>query len=59
MSLRSASREYHVTGKISIGSAEHYTWGSVCDGWHLVRRPELSVIRERMPAGTSEVRHFH
>jgi mannose-6-phosphate isomerase-like protein (cupin superfamily) len=37
----------------------HYTWGSGCDGWHLVNRPELSVIRERMPPGTSEVRHFH
>jgi mannose-6-phosphate isomerase-like protein (cupin superfamily) len=37
----------------------HYTWGAGCDGWHLVNRPELSVIRERMPSGTSEVRHFH
>ncbi|HUI41079.1 MAG TPA: cupin domain-containing protein [Terriglobia bacterium] len=42
--------------------AEHYTWGAEenpCDGWHLVRTPELSVILERMPAGACEVRHYH
>lgn len=43
----------------SFGSAEHYTWGDGCDGWHLVREPALSVIRERMPPGTAEVRHRH
>jgi mannose-6-phosphate isomerase-like protein (cupin superfamily) len=44
---------------VSTATAEHYTWGSGCDGWHLVHRPELSVIRERMPPGSSEARHFH
>lgn len=44
---------------ISIKSAEHYTWGHGCDGWHLVRAPELSVIQERMPYGAAEVRHLH
>lgn len=44
---------------ISIESAEHYTWGQGCDGWHLVRTPALSVIQERMPPGTAEVRHSH
>jgi len=44
---------------VSTASAEHYIWGSDCDGWYLVKRPELSVIRERMPPGTSEARHFH
>jgi mannose-6-phosphate isomerase-like protein (cupin superfamily) len=44
---------------ISTSSAEHYTWGQACDGWHLVRTHELSVIQERMPSGTSEVAHFH
>jgi mannose-6-phosphate isomerase-like protein (cupin superfamily) len=39
--------------------AEHYTWGDGCDGWHLVKRADLSVIHERMPAGASEVRHYH
>jgi mannose-6-phosphate isomerase-like protein (cupin superfamily) len=40
-------------------SAEHYAWGNGCDGWHLVKTPVLSVIEERMPPGTSEVRHYH
>jgi mannose-6-phosphate isomerase-like protein (cupin superfamily) len=40
-------------------TAEHYTWGSKCDGWHLVQNSALSVIEERMPPGTCEVRHFH
>ncbi len=44
---------------ISIENAEHYTWGETCDGWHLVKTGELSVIQERMPPGTSETRHFH
>ena len=44
---------------ISIQTAEHYTWGQGCDGWHLLRGHELSVIQERMPSGTSEVKHYH
>jgi len=44
---------------ISKETARHYTWGNSCDGWHLVKKPQLSVIQERMPAGTSEVRHLH
>jgi mannose-6-phosphate isomerase-like protein (cupin superfamily) len=44
---------------ISKSTAEHYIWGKGCDGWHLVKNPQLSVIQECMPAGTSEVRHFH
>jgi mannose-6-phosphate isomerase-like protein (cupin superfamily) len=44
---------------ISTHSAEHYTWGQNCDGWHLVRGHELSVIQERMPPGTTEVAHYH
>jgi mannose-6-phosphate isomerase-like protein (cupin superfamily) len=44
---------------ISKATAEHYTWGKGCDGWHLVKNPQLSVIQERMPAGTAEARHFH
>jgi mannose-6-phosphate isomerase-like protein (cupin superfamily) len=47
------------TNPTSKESAEHYTWGGQCDGWHLVKNPELSVIQERMPPGTAEVRHFH
>jgi mannose-6-phosphate isomerase-like protein (cupin superfamily) len=48
---------------ISVKSAGHYKWGGPqgadCDGWHLVRTPELSVIEELMPPGTSEARHAH
>jgi mannose-6-phosphate isomerase-like protein (cupin superfamily) len=39
--------------------APHYRWGTHCDGWHLLATPGLSVIEERMPPGTSEVRHSH
>jgi mannose-6-phosphate isomerase-like protein (cupin superfamily) len=45
--------------KISKNTAEHYIWGQQCDGWHLVKREDLSVIHERMPANTKEVRHYH
>lgn len=44
---------------ISKETAEHYIWGAGCDGWHLVRSSDLSVIEERMPPGTAEQRHFH
>lgn len=44
---------------ISGRTAEHYTWGTGCDGWHLVKSDTLSVIEEAMPPDTSEVRHFH
>jgi len=46
-------------GPVSIMSAEHYSWGEGCDGWHLVRTAALSVIQERMPRGTAEARHRH
>ena len=48
-----------MTEPVSIANAEHYTWGGICDGWHLVRGEKLSVIEERMPPGTQEQRHFH
>ncbi|MBD3919884.1 cupin domain-containing protein [Paenibacillus sp. PR3] len=45
--------------KTSKHSAEHYIWGDNCDGWRLVKNPNLSVIHEQMPPRTSEVRHYH
>lgn len=45
--------------KISKQNAEHYVWGNQCDGWHLVKQKDLSIIHERMPGNTSEVRHYH
>jgi len=48
-----------VSEPASSANAEHYTWGTVCDGWHLVRAEGLSVIEERMPSGAEEQRHWH
>lgn len=48
-----------MTNAISITTAEHYVWGEGCDGWHLLKDPRLSVIRERVPAGKGEVKHVH
>ena len=48
-----------MTNKISKTNAEHYTWGEVCDGWHLVNSNDLSIIQEKVPAGKSEVKHYH
>ncbi len=45
--------------RTSIRTAEHYTWGNNCDGWHLLQSASLSVIQERMPPGTAEQRHVH
>lgn len=44
---------------MSITNAEHYVWGEVCEGWHLLKSENLSVIQERVPAGSCEVKHFH
>lgn len=44
---------------VDISSAERYPWGSASEGWHLVNRPDLSVIQERVPPGDRERRHFH
>jgi mannose-6-phosphate isomerase-like protein (cupin superfamily) len=44
---------------IEISNAEHYVWGEGCEGWQLVRSADMSVIQERMPPRTSEVRHKH
>jgi mannose-6-phosphate isomerase-like protein (cupin superfamily) len=48
-----------MTQAISILDAEHYTWGDGCDGWHLLKRDDVSVIQERVPAGCAEVMHYH
>lgn len=48
-----------MTAPIGKADAEHYVWGGDCDGWHLVKRDDMSVIHERMPPGRSEVRHYH
>lgn len=40
-------------------TAEHYTWGEGCDGWHFVKTDSLSVIKETMPGMSSEKPHYH
>lgn len=45
--------------KISRATAEHYFWKDVCDGWHLLKRDDLSVIAEKMPPATAEDMHYH
>jgi len=45
--------------KISKDISEHYTWGNNCDGWHLLKTDNLSIIQERMFSGTNEAFHFH
>jgi mannose-6-phosphate isomerase-like protein (cupin superfamily) len=44
---------------ISIQNAEYYVWGEVSEGWHLLKRDDMSIIQERVPAGGSEVMHHH
>ncbi|WP_035346990.1 cupin domain-containing protein [Edaphobacter aggregans] len=44
---------------ISTANAEHYTWGDNCDGWYLVKTPELQIIEEGMPPGAAETPHHH
>ena len=44
---------------VQAAAENHYGWGDACDGWHLVRSENLSVIQERMPPGAMEQRHFH
>ena len=54
-----AEKPMSFDSSVSRASAEHYVWGGACDGWHLVRGPQLSVIEERMPPATREERHRH
>ena len=51
--------ETTMIGAISASSAKHYFWGEACEGWVLLPDDDLLIIQERMPAGTSEVRHVH
>lgn len=44
---------------IDTSTAEHYRWGGVCDGWHLLKQPEISIIQERVPPGAGEIKHSH
>jgi mannose-6-phosphate isomerase-like protein (cupin superfamily) len=43
----------------NLQNSRHYNWGNDCDGWVLLPRADMTAIQERMPPGTSEVRHHH
>jgi mannose-6-phosphate isomerase-like protein (cupin superfamily) len=53
------SKDKGQPGPVSRETAEHYRWGNHCDGWHLVKDRNLSVIEEFVPPGAAEVRHYH
>jgi len=57
--IESSRVECTAVATIGIDNAEHYRWGQVCDGWHLLKLDEFSVIRERVPSGAAETRHRH
>jgi mannose-6-phosphate isomerase-like protein (cupin superfamily) len=44
---------------VDIHTAQAYQWGVASQGWHLLNRPDLSVIQEQVPPGDRERRHFH
>ena len=44
---------------VSTSNTEHYVWGTVCDGWHLLKGDDVSVIQELVPPGAAEVNHMH
>ena len=44
---------------VNLENAEHYIWGDVSEGWHLLKREDMSIIQERVPAGAGEVMHYH
>ncbi len=53
------AKEISRSSSVSRANAEHYRWGDDCDGWHLVKDANLSVIEELLPSGAAEVRHYH
>jgi mannose-6-phosphate isomerase-like protein (cupin superfamily) len=44
---------------VDQSNSEHYSWGIGCDGWHLLKREDLSIITERFPPGANEQLHRH
>jgi mannose-6-phosphate isomerase-like protein (cupin superfamily) len=44
---------------VDINTSPAYQWGAASQGWHLLNRPDLSVIQEQVPPGDRERRHFH
>ncbi|MFM1876507.1 MAG: hypothetical protein RL266_2244 [Bacteroidota bacterium] len=45
--------------KKTVQNSKSYNWGAGCTAWQFVNSPTLSVIRETMPAKSSESLHKH
>ena len=50
------------TQVVSTKSAEHYKWGGPqgndCDGWHLVKTKELSIIHRLVTPDNARIPQF-
>ena len=57
--IKSQTERQRSMAIVSTDNSAHYEWGDGCDGWHLVRTPALSVIKEKVPSGREEIRHYH
>jgi mannose-6-phosphate isomerase-like protein (cupin superfamily) len=44
---------------INQETARHYNWGEDCEGWVLLPNADATIIEERMPPGSAEIRHYH
>lgn len=55
----SADEKENMSNVMSEATAEHYKWGGNNDGWHYLKRDDLSIIKERMVPGGQEKPHFH
>ena len=53
------SKDASINSVMDRAAAEHYPWGQGCEGWHLLKRQDLSVIAERVPPGARETAHVH
>lgn len=54
-----ATRNPVVHHVIQRETAEHYFWGGTAEGWHFLKRDDLSIINEKVPPGVKEVMHYH
>ncbi len=45
--------------KINTSIAENFKWGTGCNGWHLLKSDDLSIVEEIMPPGSKGVEHYH
>lgn len=44
---------------VDSGQAQAVPWGQGCAAWFLLQTPQMQVVQEQMPPGTSEVVHYH